>query len=115
MDSQKKDLTLAVAARIRHYRQIKGLSQEAAALKANLNPAYFGQLERGVKCPTIDTLYKISLALEVSLPELLTIHPFPDRKKEVADRLNDIASHIPENKRDQTLKIFEEIVLALST
>lgn len=71
MDAQKKKITLATAERIRHFRKDRGLSQEALALKANLNPAYFGQIERGAKCPTVDTLYKISTALELPLPELL--------------------------------------------
>ena len=71
MDMQKKKITMATAARIRHFRQKNALSQEALALRANLNPAYFGQIERGVKCPTIDTLYKIASALDISLSELL--------------------------------------------
>ena len=42
MDEQKKLVTMATAERIRYYRRQKGMSQEELALKANLNPAFFG-------------------------------------------------------------------------
>lgn len=47
MDAQKKQITEAVGARIRYYRRLRDLSQEELALNANINPAYFGQVERG--------------------------------------------------------------------
>ena len=52
MDDQKREITAAVATRIRSFRKKAAMSQEELALKANLNPAYFGQVERGLKCPT---------------------------------------------------------------
>ena len=64
IDEQKKKITEAAAARIRQLRLEKGCSQEEVSLTAGINPAYYGQVERGLKCPTIDTLYKISLALD---------------------------------------------------
>ena len=44
--------------KIKVYRAMKNISQEELALRANLNPAYFGQVERGVKCPTIGVTRK---------------------------------------------------------
>ena len=72
MDAKKQELTEAVGKRIRTLRHLQSISQEEVALRANLNPAYYGQVERGLKCPTIDTLYKIAQALGTSLPELVT-------------------------------------------
>lgn len=77
MDEQKKLVTMATAERIRYYRRQKGMSQEELALKANLNPAFFGQVERGMKCPTVDTLYKIAYAMSVPLPELVRFESSP--------------------------------------
>ena len=62
---------MAVDLRIKFFRHMKSLSQEDLAPRANLNPAYCGQAERGLKCPTVDTLHKVAKALEVPLPELL--------------------------------------------
>ena len=55
MDEKKQEITAAVAAQIKYYRKKHAMSPEALTLKANLNPAYFGQVERDLKCPTVDT------------------------------------------------------------
>ena len=52
--------------RIREYRILRGLSQEQLALKANINVSFLGQIERGGKKPTIDTIDKLLNALDVS-------------------------------------------------
>ena len=71
MDDQKREITVAVGNRIRYFRRLQSISQEELALRANLNPAYLGQVERGLKCPTVDTLYKIAKAMNISPAELL--------------------------------------------
>ena len=86
------------------------MSQEDLALRAEINPAYFGQVERGLKCPTIDTLYKISKALDVSLAELFQQDTFPISTVPQDRRLQELMSRIPENKREQVLKILEDLI-----
>ncbi len=56
--------------RIRYLRQNKGLSIEALALEADINRNYLGDLERGMRNPTIVVLSKIAKALEVDLSTL---------------------------------------------
>ncbi len=75
MELDKKDITIKTGERIRHFRTLKRLSQEDLALAADINPAYIGHIERGLKCPTIATLSKICKALEISLSELLDFEP----------------------------------------
>lgn len=48
-------------------RRIKQMSQEKLALDANLNRAYIGYIERGERHPSIETVYKISIALKTQL------------------------------------------------
>jgi len=108
MDEQKKEITGATATRIRYYRNLKGVSQEELALRANLNPAYFGQVERGLKCPTVDTLNKIALALDIPLPELVRFNTVPSLE-EREEQVRNILTRIPVNKYDQAIKIFEAI------
>ena len=86
------------------------MSQEDLALRAEINPAYFGQVERGLKCPTIDTLYKISKALDVSLAGLCQQDTFPISTVPKDRRLQELMSRIPENKREQVLKILEDLI-----
>lgn len=59
--------------RIREYRQMRGLSQEQLALKANINVSFLGQIERGGKKPTIDTIDKLLAALDVSYKDFLIL------------------------------------------
>ena len=56
-----------VGERIRYFRNLRGWSQETLALQAEINPAFLGHLERGLKSPTIKTLEKIVRALDISL------------------------------------------------
>ena len=113
IDDQKRELTLAVAARIKFLRLGKSMSQEELALRANLNPAYFGHIERGLKCPTIDTLYKISNALEISLSELLSDKDIPIGPIGQERKFHELITRIPENKRKQVLKLLEDLISLL--
>lgn len=56
--------------RIRYLRSEAALSQEQLALKAGIAPSFLGEIERGIKKPSIDTIEKIAIALEISLSEL---------------------------------------------
>jgi transcriptional regulator with XRE-family HTH domain len=57
----------AVGSQIRNLRQERGISQEKLALIAGINTSYVGQIERGIRSPTIDMLDKIAQALEVGV------------------------------------------------
>lgn len=63
---------MSVGERIRYFRLVKGFSQEALALEANINTAFVGHLERGLKSPTVNTLEKIVKALGITLEELFS-------------------------------------------
>ncbi len=56
--------------RVRYLRTQKGMSIEALALEAEINRNYLGDLERGVRNPTLIILNKIAKALEVDLAVL---------------------------------------------
>lgn len=61
---------IEIGNRIRQLRVKKGLSQEKLAELSELNTSYIGQIERGEKNPSVDTVYRIASALDVDLPEL---------------------------------------------
>lgn len=52
-------------------RRRTGLSQEALAVLASLHRTEVGLLERGERCPRIDTAVKLAAALEVSVNDLV--------------------------------------------
>jgi transcriptional regulator with XRE-family HTH domain len=61
----------AFGAALKELREERGLSQEAAALACGLDRAHFGNLERGVKVPTLSTVWRITDAFETVPSDLL--------------------------------------------
>ena len=57
---------------IRKCREEKGLSQEVLSGLADLDRTHYSKIERGLRSPTIDTLFKIAGALDMP-PHLLMI------------------------------------------
>ncbi len=57
--------------RIKNLRKQKGMSQEKLSELANLHSTYIGQLERGEKNPSIETVFKICAGLEIPVSCLL--------------------------------------------
>lgn len=56
---------------VRQLREARAWSQERLAERADLNRSYIGELERGQAIPSLLTINKLSLALGVSLSNLL--------------------------------------------
>ena len=64
------DIAKILGQRIRRHRTAKGLSQEKLAEFSGCHPTYIGQIERGEKNATIESIEKIASALNVSLSTL---------------------------------------------
>ncbi|WP_211321845.1 helix-turn-helix domain-containing protein [Thermovibrio guaymasensis] len=58
--------------RIAKLRKEKGLTQEKLAELCNIDISYIGQIERGLKTPSLKVLFRISNALSLKLEELLS-------------------------------------------
>ena len=59
-----------VGQRIRNYRMQLGLSQDNVAELSGCHPTYIGQLERGEKNATLESIEKIASALNIPLSKL---------------------------------------------
>lgn len=64
------EIAKSVGQRIRNYRTKLGLSQEKLAELSGCHPTYIGQLERGEKNATLESVEKIADALEIPLSKL---------------------------------------------
>lgn len=107
----REELTRSIGSNIRKYRLQQELSQEALALSAGIHPAYLGRLERGEKCPTIDTLYKICDALKISVCKLLTFKDIDTINDNVAkEKIETALVKIPESKHIKVAEIIENII-----
>ena len=56
---------------IQSRRKSKGMSQEVLSGLAGLDRTHFSKIERGLRSPTIDTLFRIANALDISPHELI--------------------------------------------
>lgn len=105
---------MSVGERIRYYRLLRGMSQEALALEANINAAFVGHLERGLKSPTVTTLEKITDALNITLEELfseeLGARGKTTRKYVALEHLEYLFRTLTEQETEQITVIVQEIL-----
>jgi len=59
--------------RLRALRKQRGLSQERLGDRAGLSGKFIGEVERGEKSISIDSLYRVSVALEIPLRDLTDV------------------------------------------
>ena len=59
--------------RLRALRKQRGLSQGRLGDRAGLSGKFIGEVERGEKSISIDSLYRVSVALEIALRELTDV------------------------------------------
>ena len=90
------DIAKAVGQRIRNYRTQKGLSQEKLAELSGCHPTYIGQLERGEKNATLESIERIAAALGISLSKLFEKLGGQDNDPPNVPQLNAVA-HIVNN------------------
>lgn len=64
------EISKIIGQRVRNYRTGKGLSQEKLAELSGCHPTYIGQVERGEKNATLESIEKISSAMGISLSQL---------------------------------------------
>lgn len=58
-----------MGAKIRYYRQVKGINQ--TAIKVSISSQYLSKIENGKRIPSLPVLLSIAEALEVEVAELL--------------------------------------------
>ena len=103
------NITKVIGQRLRNERVKLGLSQEKLAEMAGCHPTYIGQIERGEKNPTIESLEKISNALEISLSQLFEKLGGKKLEKNVALDCYELISSKTEDQQEQIYKILLEM------
>lgn len=61
------NINIEFGKRIADLRIKQGISQEELAFRCGLHRAYIGFLERGLKSPTLKTIEKLAIGLNVSI------------------------------------------------
>lgn len=96
-------------ARVKYYRYCLKLSQEQLAERADLHPTYVGQVERGEKNASLESIMKLSKGLDIPpalLFERLTFTPEPSD----AQKAYDLIMSLPPKKQKIMLELIQKAI-----
>lgn len=97
-----------IGKRIRGVRKAQKLTQEQASERCDITSSYYGNIERGNKKMSIETLAKISIGLGVSTDELLFGDDIP-KQQLVEELLGEIRRHSDEKQFEKYLNIMKTL------
>ncbi len=104
------EIAKIVGQRLRYRRNELGYSQEYTSEQAGLHPTYIGQLERGEKNATIESLEKVCIALELPMEDLFrNILPLQATSKS-ARKTYDLLISLSSKEQDAIHVMVENIV-----
>ena len=106
---EREDIAKNLGNNIKRFRLEKGFSQENLALRAGIHPAYLGRLERGEKCPTLDTVFKICDALSVPVADIITFSEKENKSEGDKKTVEEILEKLPKSKQDKLLDIIKQL------
>jgi transcriptional regulator with XRE-family HTH domain len=98
--------------KIRQYRNRLGVTQEALALNSGINVSFLGDIERGLKKPSIESLEKLLRVLGVTFQEFFnfetTIKPF--KSCTAVEKLNLKLQDRSENEIEMIYNVIQQIL-----
>ena len=104
------EIAKQIGQRIRNHRNKMGLSQEKLAELSGVHHTYIGQLERGEKNATLESIEKISKALNLTLSKLFEkIEESTDEQKNIPLECYDLLSSKTLKEQKQLFNILLEI------
>jgi transcriptional regulator with XRE-family HTH domain len=77
MERRVNHVRKALGVRIRSLRKERGWSQEALGERSALSGKFIGEVERGEKSISVDSLYRVSVALMIALRKLIDLPARP--------------------------------------
>ena len=67
-----ENISSQVGNRIRQIRRLKDMSQETLALNSGLNTSFLSDIERGKKKPSVESLEKLLMGLDITFQEFFS-------------------------------------------
>lgn len=104
-------LSNEIGQRIRNYRVRLKLSQEELSERCGLHPTYIGQVERGEKNATLESISKIAAGLNITLSALFeSIEEIASSEPSYAAQAFGMIQSLPLEKQRRVVEILEGIV-----
>lgn len=104
------EIATIVGQRLRLRRQELGYSQELTSEKAGLHPTYIGQVERGEKNATIESIEKICIALDFPMEDLFNKIITTNSKCRTAQKCYDLIISQPMADQENLYILLEDII-----
>jgi transcriptional regulator with XRE-family HTH domain len=102
-----KEILDRIGLRIKNRRNSLKITQEKLSELADVDISYIGQIERGLRKPSLLVLIKVAKALDMELYELF-IEEF-ESEKQIKDKdikaILKIVNNLPENKKSSLAEI----------
>ncbi|MBP2110285.1 helix-turn-helix domain-containing protein [Paenibacillus silagei] len=108
-DESKTELVKRIGERIRRLRKEMNLSQEQLAERSGLHTNYVGQIERGEKNLTLETLEKVVTGLNISLEELFR-YIGPMEQKDALSQIIELLVERPSEDHKMALSILKSVL-----
>lgn len=96
--------------RLRALRKQRGLSQERLGERSGLSGKFIGEVERGEKSISIDSLYRVSVALEIPLRDLTDVR---ERNAVPSEEAEKIFALVSGRRRVEDLRKAYEVLRAM--
>ncbi len=111
MSFKRDKISYAVGQRIKKFRNERKISQEELALSSGIYPAYLGRIERGERCPTIETIYKVCEGLKISMSDLMNFDiDVKPTSEEAKRRIEKAMSGLSDEEAIHIAEIIENVV-----
>jgi len=104
------DICKIIGERVRNHRTRKGLNQEELAERCGLHTTYIGQIERGEKNATLESIEKIIKGLEISYETLFEKIYVGESESNAASKCYSIIDSLNESEQTALLHIVEKII-----
>ncbi|OKP98721.1 helix-turn-helix domain-containing protein [Paenibacillus sp. P46E] len=108
-DESKSELVKKIGERIRRLRKEMNLSQEQLAERSGLHTNYVGQVERGEKNLTLETLEKVAGGLDISLEEIFR-YIGPMKQKDALSQIIELLIERSSEDQKMALSVLKSVM-----
>lgn len=89
------------------------MSQERLAEKSGLHNTYIGQIERGEKNPSLESIEKLSKGLDISVAELFETFAEKPQSTSAIKKLNEMIEKLPPKTIENLVKMVADLIKIL--
>ena len=105
-----QDIKTLLGKRIQFYRKLRQLSQATLSEEIDISIVALGQIERGVRYPTAETLSRIINSLQIDISELFVESKMPEGNRNLLNRFkNDVIKSVLNSVQKSVQKSVEAV------